>query len=108
MSLKAIYNGHFLHFVLKTTGQQCTFIDINWGHKNWPQSLPMFANFARDVHMPIGIIYNAAPPDKIMTNEQWLQDAERNFTYIEHTIGIVSDWAIFASWVKISRSGYFR
>ena len=59
-----------------------------------------FANFARDIHMPVGIIYNAAPPNKTMTNEEWLSDAQRNYTYIERTLDIVPDWAMFTSWVK--------
>jgi hypothetical protein len=77
-----------------------TAVDINWGHKEWPESVRAFANFARDVHMPIGMIYNAAPPNKTMTNEEWLNDAERNTTYIERTLGIVPSWAVFSSWVK--------
>jgi hypothetical protein len=77
-----------------------TAVDINWGHKEWPDSVRAFANFARDAHMPIGIIYNAAPPNKTMTNEQWLNDAQRNYTHIERTLGIVPSWAVFSSWVK--------
>jgi hypothetical protein len=77
-----------------------TDVDINWGHANWPQGLKAFASFSRDVHMPIGIIYNAAPPNKTMTNEEWLNNAQRYFTYIERTLGIVPHWAVFASWVR--------
>ena len=77
-----------------------TLIDINWGHANWPRSLQAFTTFARDVHMPIGIIYNAAPPNQYMTNEEWLNNARSNSIYIEKTLGIAPDWAIFASWVK--------
>lgn len=77
-----------------------TVIDINWGHANWPQSLQAFVSFARDVHMPIGIIYNAAPPNKTMTNEEWLNDAQRNSVTIEKTLGITPSWAVFASWVR--------
>jgi hypothetical protein len=77
-----------------------TDVDINWGHTNWPQSLKAFASFSRGVHMPIGVIYNAAPPNKTMTNQEWLNNAQRNFIYIEKTLGIVPHWAVFASWVR--------
>jgi hypothetical protein len=77
-----------------------TAIDINWGHKEWPESVRAFASFARDARMPIGVIYNAAPPNNTMTNEQWLNDAQRNFTYIERELGVVPSWAVFSSWVK--------
>ena len=50
--------------------------------------------------MPIGIIYNAAPPNKTATNEEWLNDAQRNFAYIEKSLGIAPSWAVFASWVR--------
>jgi hypothetical protein len=73
-------------------------VDINWGHTNWPQSLRAFANFARDAHLQIGIIYNAAPPTKSMTNEQWLGNAQQNFVHIEKELGVVPGWAVFASW----------
>ncbi len=77
-----------------------TYIDIDWNHANWQQGLRTFVSFAHDVHMPIGIIYNAAPPNKTMTNLQWLDDAQRNFTYIEKTLRITPRWAMFTSWVK--------
>lgn len=77
-----------------------TIIDVNWGHSNWPESLQRFSKFARDTQMPIGVIYNAAPPDKVMTNEQWLSNAQQNSTYIEGTLGITPRWAMFASWVR--------
>jgi hypothetical protein len=35
-----------------------------------------------------------------MSNDDWLNGAKRNFTYIERTLGIVPNWAIFSSWVK--------
>jgi len=38
-------------------------------------------------------------PLQVITNEQWLNDAQRN-TYIERTLGIVPSWAVFSSWVK--------
>ena len=48
--------------------------------------------------MSIGIIYNAAPPPtKTLTNQQWLNDAQRNFIYVEKTLGIVPEWAGFSS-----------
>lgn len=75
-----------------------TSVDINWGHANWPQSLRGFARFARDAHMSVGIIYNAAPPTSAMTNEQWLGNAEQNFSRIEKELSVVPDWAVFASW----------
>jgi hypothetical protein len=77
-----------------------TDVDINWGHKEWSESVRAFAKFAREAQMPIGIIYNAAPPNKTMSNEQWLDDAQRNYAYIEDTLGIVPNWAVFSSWVK--------
>jgi hypothetical protein len=77
-----------------------TMIDINWGHTNWPESLPAFTNFAGGVQMPIGIIYNAAPPNKTMTNQEWLNNAQQNFTHIERTLGVAPRWAMFASWVR--------
>lgn len=84
------------------TGKSLAFtdIDINWGHTNWPQSLKSFASFARQIHMPMGIIYNAIPPNKIMTNQEWLDDAQQNFTFIEKTLGVTPNWAVFASWVR--------
>jgi hypothetical protein len=75
-------------------------VDINWGHTNWPQSLRAFTLFAHDVHVSVGIIYNAAPPNQTMTNEEWLDNAQRNYAYIENTLGITPDWAVFSSWVK--------
>ncbi len=84
------------------TGRAVAFttVDINWGHAEWPQSLRAFAGFAREAHMPIGVIYNAAPPNRSMTNEEWLNDAQRNFVDIEKSLGITPSWAVFASWVR--------
>jgi hypothetical protein len=75
-------------------------VDINWGHTNWPQSLRAFTLFAHDVHISVGIIYNTAPPNQTMTNEEWLNNAQRNYAYIEKTLGITPNWAVFSSWVK--------
>jgi hypothetical protein len=36
-----------------------------------------------------------------MTNQQWLDDAQRNFTHIEKTLGVVPDWAVLASWDRV-------
>ena len=93
---------HWMAAFHAKTGKALAFtdIDINWGHTNWPESLRAFVSFARDVHMPVGVIYNAAPPNKTATNEDWLNEAQRNFAYIERTLGIVPDWAVFSSWVR--------
>jgi hypothetical protein len=78
-----------------------TYVDINWGYKEWPDSVRAFTTFARDARMPVGIIYNAAPPSKTITNEEWLNDAQRNLhLHRERTLGIVANWAMFTSWVK--------
>jgi hypothetical protein len=77
-----------------------TYIDIDWNRTDWRQGLRSFVSFAHDVHMPIGIIYNAAPPNKTMTNQEWLNNAQQNFTYIERTLDITPRWAMFASWVR--------
>jgi hypothetical protein len=76
------------------------YVDINWGQSQWPQSLTTIAGFAHDANLPLGIIYNAAPPTSTMTNEAWLQDVGRNFTHIEKSMHIVPDWAMFTSWAK--------
>jgi hypothetical protein len=76
------------------------FVDINWPVSHWPASLNAWSSFARSYSLPFGIIYNAAPPRSTMTNQDWLDDAQRNFTHIEKTLGVVPDWAVFASWAK--------
>jgi hypothetical protein len=93
---------HWLAAFRTKTGRALAFttVDINWGHTEWPQGLQAFVSFARDVHMPVGIIFNAAPPNKNMTNEEWLNDAQRNLVYIEKTLGLMPRWAVFASWVR--------
>jgi hypothetical protein len=77
-----------------------TNVDINWGVKNWPRSVEAFRSFAKDARMPMGIIYNAPPPSASTTNQGWLDGAVHNFTYIENTLHVVPDWAVFASWDK--------
>ncbi len=93
---------HWIAAFHAKTGKPLAFtdVDINWGQTNWPESLRAFVSFARDVNMPVGVIYNAAPPTKTSTNEDWLNEAQRNFTYIERTLGVVPNWAVFSSWVK--------
>lgn len=75
-------------------------IDINWPEDNWQwqQSLRQVVQFARDNHLQIGIIYNAAFPDGAKSDEQWLNRAVENFTQIEGRMGIVPDKALFESW----------
>lgn len=84
------------------TGKPLAFmsVDINWGVKHWPDGLKAWQNFARNDALPFGIIYNAAPSSAAMSNQDWLDDAQRNFTHIEKTLGIVPNWAVFASWDK--------
>jgi hypothetical protein len=77
-----------------------TDVDINWGVKNWPASVQAFAYFAKDVKMPLGIIYNAPPPSTSTTNQGWLDGAVHNFTYIENTLHIAPGWVVFTSWDK--------
>ncbi|MFL9875111.1 hypothetical protein [Paraburkholderia megapolitana] len=77
-----------------------TDVDINWGVQRWPSSLQQVADFARDVDLPLGIIYNAGPPPASMTNQAWLDAAVRNFTHIENTLHVVPQWAVFSSWEK--------
>jgi hypothetical protein len=77
-----------------------TDVDINWGVKSWPASLQAMAGLARDVNMPLGIIYNAGPPLASMSNQAWLDEAVRNFTHIENTLHIVPNWVVFTSWEK--------
>jgi hypothetical protein len=92
----------WLHAFRGAVGKRLSFtsVDIDWARPNWPEGLRGFVSLAHEVQMPIGIIYNANPPRPAMTNEDWLTDAQRNYTHIEHTLGIVPDWAVFASWVK--------
>jgi hypothetical protein len=77
-----------------------TNLDINWGVKNWPESVKDFARFARDLKLPVGIIYNDAPPPAAMTVQAWLDECLKNADYIEGKLGIVPEWAVFASWVR--------
>jgi hypothetical protein len=88
------------HFIHVKTGQPLAFtqVDINWGIQRWPASLESFEQFSRKTSYSFGIIYNAAPSRSGMTNQQWLDDAQRNFTHIEKTLGVIPDWAVFASW----------
>jgi len=58
------------------------------------------AGFARDINMPLGIIYNAGPLPASMSNQAWLDKAVRNFTHIENTLRIVPNWVVFTSWEK--------
>ena len=75
-------------------------IDINWPEDNWhwQQSLQQTVGFAHDIHLPIGIIYNAAFPEGAKSDEQWLNRAAENFTQIEGPLGITPDKALFESW----------
>jgi hypothetical protein len=83
-------------------GTPITFlnIDINWPEDNWhwQQSLQQVARFARDNHLQIGIIYNAAFPEGAKSDEQWLNRAVDNVTQIEGRMNIVPDRALFESW----------
>lgn len=76
------------------------FVDINWGQVKWQQSLPAVAAFARANSLPLGMIYNAAPPPASMTNEAWLADVRQNFIHIEKDMHVAPDWAMFTSWAK--------
>jgi hypothetical protein len=93
---------HWIEAFRAKTGKALAFtnVDINWGVKNWPASLQAMARFARDINMPLGIIYNAGPPPASMSNKAWLDEAVRNFTHIENTLRVVPDWAVFTSWEK--------
>jgi hypothetical protein len=93
---------HWIEAFRAKVGKELAFtnVDINWGVKNWPSSVQTFDYFAKDAGMPIGIIYNAPPPSASTTNQGWLDGAVHNFTYIENTLHIVPDWAVFASWDK--------
>ena len=93
---------HWMEAFHAKTGKDLAFInvDINWGVKNWPASLQDIAHFARDVRMPLGIIYNAGVPSASASNQAWLDEAVRNFTYIENGLHVVPDWAVFTSWEK--------
>ncbi len=93
---------HWMEAFHAKVGKELAFtnIDINWGIKNWPASVQAMASFARDVKLPIGIIYNAAPPPPSMSNQAWLDQAVQNSTYIENTLHVVPDWAVFASWAR--------
>ena len=93
---------HWMEAFRAKVGKELAFtsLDINWGVKNWPTSVQAMASFARDVKMPLGIIYNAAPPPPSMSVQAWLDGAVRNFNYIEDTLHFVPDWAVFASWAR--------
>jgi hypothetical protein len=93
---------HWIEAFHTKVGKELAFtdVDINWGVKNWPASVQAFAYFAKDVGMPMGIIYNAPPPSASTTNQGWLDGAVHNFSYIEDTLHVVPDWAIFTSWDK--------
>jgi len=93
---------HWIEAFHAKVGKELAFtsLDINWGVKNWPTSVQAMASFARDVKMPLGIIYNAAPPPPSMSVQAWLDGAVRNFNYIEDTLHVVPDWAVFASWAR--------
>ncbi|MBV8919849.1 hypothetical protein [Bradyrhizobium sp.] len=92
----------WLRFFQVKTGQPLayTFVDINWGVTHWPASLQAMRDFAHQVHLPLGTIYNDAPPRAAMSNQDWLDDAVRNFTHIERTLRVSPDWLAFSSWEK--------
>ncbi len=92
----------WLRFFRMKTGQPLayTFIDINWGVTHWPTGLQAMADFAHQTHLLVGITYNAAPPRPSMSNQEWLDDAARNFTHIERTLHVSPDWVSFSSWEK--------
>ncbi len=91
---------HWMEAFRAKVGKELAFtnVDINWGVKNWPASVQTFARFARDVKMPLGMIYNAPPPSASTTNQGWLDAAVHNFTYIENTLHVAPDWVVFTSW----------
>jgi hypothetical protein len=60
-----------------------TKVDISWDVKNWPASLRAMARFARDINMPLGIIYNAGPSPASINNQAWLDETVRNIIHIE-------------------------
>jgi hypothetical protein len=93
---------HWMEAFRAKTGKSLAFtdVDINWGVKNWPASLQAMSGFARDLNMPLGIIYNAGPPPASMSNQAWLDGAVRNFTHIENALHIVPNWVVFTSWEK--------
>jgi hypothetical protein len=93
---------HWIGAFHAKVGKELAFtnVDINWGVKNWPASATAFEHFAKNVRMPMGIIYNAPPPSASTTNHGWLDEAVHNFNYIENTLHIVPDWAVFSSWDK--------
>jgi hypothetical protein len=93
---------HWIEAFHAKVGKALSFtdVDINWGVKSWPASAQAFARFAKDIRMPVGIIYNAPPPSASTTNQGWLDGAVDNFTYIENTLRIAPDWVVFTSWDK--------
>ncbi|MBV8701060.1 hypothetical protein [Bradyrhizobium sp.] len=93
---------HWMEAFHAKVGKELAFtnVDINWGVKNWPASLQAVARFAQEVKIPLGVIYNAGPPPASMSNQAWLDEAVRNFTYIENTLRIVPNWVVFTSWEK--------
>jgi len=86
----------------QTFGKPIEFlnVDINWPEDNWhwQQSLQQVARFARDNHLKLGIIYNAAFPEGAKSDQQWLDRAVDNFTQIEGHMGIVPDKVLFQTW----------
>jgi hypothetical protein len=86
----------------QAVGKPITYlnIDINWPEDNWrwQQSLQEAVRFARENHLQVGIIYNAAFPEGARSDEQWLSRAVDNVTQIENRLHIVPDKALFESW----------
>src|SRR5438552_5531130 len=86
----------------KAFGKPIAFlnIDINWPEDNWhwQQSLVQVVQFARENHLQLGIVYNAAFPQGAKSDEQWLNRAIENYTQIEKQLKIVPDKALFESW----------
>jgi len=64
------------------------------------QGLKAVAQYARNTHLPLGIIYNASPPAASKDNQAWLNEARQNSVHIERDLHIEPQWAMFASWTK--------
>jgi hypothetical protein len=66
------------------------------------QSLQESVVFLRNLHMRLGIIYNADAP-ATTANDEYLEAARQHFVQIEQNMHIVPDMAVFASWVRFPR-----
>jgi hypothetical protein len=71
-------------------------LDIDWGTPAWKQPLEDLRTFTSERNMRLGWYYDGNPYAR--SNAEWIQRSVQSYEYIEGTMGIIPDVAVFASW----------